>query len=329
MGGYPDDTNGSKKMFKCGGDKPTICVLGAGAMGCLLGGKLCEGGLDVTFVDKWEEHINALNSKGLQLTGVGGDRTLKVKASSDVASLGTFDVVIVQCKATDTTTATASAKHLLHEETVAVSFQNGLGNEDMMAEVLGSADQVFGGQTLEGANMEGPGCARIHTNLSSYMGEWKGGASERCGNLCKIFTEAGLQTIEDADMKKKIWMKAVYNCVVSPLSTLTNLAHKDVYCRPDANYLADIIIKEALAVARAEGLCISDEEGRECLDKVIASNQANKSSMAMDVLAKRKSEIDFINGRIVTLAQKHGIEVPMNRSMVFFVKGLESHYTGQ
>jgi 2-dehydropantoate 2-reductase len=315
--------------FKCGGDKPTVCVLGAGAMGCLLGGKLSEGGLDVTFVDKWQEHIDAMNSNGLKLIGTGGERTLKVKATSDVASLGTFDVVIVQCKATDTTAAMTSAKHLLTKESVAVSFQNGLGNEDMMADVLGGAEQVFGGQTLEGANMEGPGCARIHTNLESYMGEWRGGSSARCGALCKIFTDAGLKTIENADMKKKIWMKAIYNCVVSPFSSLSNLAHKDVYCRPDSIPLADIVIKEVLAVARAEGLSISEEEGRECLDKVIASNQANKSSMCMDILAKRRTEIDFINGWIVKLASKHNIDVPMNRSMVFFVKALESHYTGE
>jgi len=315
--------------FKCGGDKPTVCVLGAGAMGCLLGGKLSEGGLDVTFVDKWQEHVDALNSKGLNLVGTGGDRTFKVKATSDVASLSTFDVIIVQCKATDTKPAMASAKHLLHEGSVAISFQNGLGNEDVMAEVLGSANQVFGGQTLEGANMEGPGCARVHTDLSSVMGEWKGGESDRCAQLCAIFTNAGLKTEQNGDMKKKIWMKAIYNCVVSPLSTLTNLSHKDVYCRTDALFLADIIIKEALSVARAEGVALTDEEGRECIDKVIASNQANKSSMANDVLAKRRSEIDFINGWICTLAEKHKIDVPMNRSMVFFVKGLESHYTGE
>merc|ERR1719424_2509766 len=142
--------------YKCGGAKPTICVLGAGAMGCLIGGKLCEGGLDVTFVDKWQAHVDAMNANGLKLVGVGGERILSVKATKDVVSLGTFDVIVVQCKATDTRAAIASAKHLFHGGTVAISFQNGLGNEDMMAEELGSAEQIFGGQTLEGANMEGP-----------------------------------------------------------------------------------------------------------------------------------------------------------------------------
>jgi 2-dehydropantoate 2-reductase len=308
------------------GMEPTVAVLGAGAMGCLLGGKLAEGGLQVTFIDTWKDHVDAMNSKGLKLVGKGGERVLKVNATSDIKTLGTFDVIIVQCKATDTKSATESAKHLFHEGTIAVSFQNGLGNEDIMAEVLGSADKVFGGQTLEGANMEGPGVARIHTNLASVMGEWRGGTSERCSRLCQIFTRAGLRTEEDANMRKKIWMKAIYNCVVSPLSTLCDLTHRDVYCRDNAIDIAEIITKEALAVARAEGVNVSDKEARECIDKVIASNQANKSSMCMDILAKRRSEIEFINGRVAFLAEKHGIPAPFNRAMVYFVKALQIHY---
>jgi len=222
------------------------------------------------------------------------------------------------------------AKHLFHDETVAVSLQNGLGNENVMAEVLGDPKKVFGGQTLHGANIVGPGCVKIHTGEGrsdvSFIGEWVGGKSERCGRICEIFTAAGLKCEEDAAIMKKVWMKAIYNCVVSPLSALTGLFHKDVYCRDDSGYVANLIIEEALAVARAEGVEVSDEEARECLDKVIASNQANKSSMAMDIDAKRQSEMDFINGFVCTLAKKHGIEVPMNRTMVFLVKGLESHF---
>jgi len=311
------------------GEKPTVAVLGAGAMGCLFGGLLIEGGLDVTFIDKWQEHVSKIKTEGLRLVGLGGDRTLKAKATTDVTKLGTFDIIIVQCKATDTRAAVESAKHLFRKDSVAISFQNGLGNEDVIAEVLGGADRVFGGQTLQGANIEGPGVSRIHTNLVSYIGEWNGGCSQRCGRIARVFSAAGLPTEEDPNMKKKLWMKAIYNCVVSPLSTLTNLTHRDVYCRKDAIPVADAIVKEALQVAAAEGIDISEKEGREYLDKVIASNQANKSSMCNDILAKRKSEIDYINGRILTLARKHGISVPVNQAMAFCVRGVESHYTGE
>ena len=190
------------------GKMPKIAVLGAGAMGCLFGGLLAENGLEVTLIDKWEEHIEAINKDGLKLTGVGGDRTLKnVAATSDIASLGPHDVVIVQCKAPATREAVESARHLFHEHTVAVSFQNGLGNEDVIAEVLGSSGKVFGGQTLQGAHVEGPGQVHVHTDLASYIGEWGGGSSDRCGRLARILTEHGVPCHEDPDMKKRIWMK--------------------------------------------------------------------------------------------------------------------------
>jgi len=298
-------------------------------MGCLIGGLMREGGLDVTLVDTWQQHIDEINKNGLKLVGEGGERFVQIKATSDVSTLGKFDVIIVQCKATATRAAITSAKPLFHDTTVALSLQNGLGNENVMAEVLadlGGADRVFGGQTLQGANIEAPGCARIHTNLASYIGEWKGGKSERCGKIVAAFNAAGFPTEEHENIAKKIWMKAIYNCVVSPLSAVTNKAHKDVYCRHDSLYVAELITNEALQVARAEGIEVSEAEARECLDKVIASNQANKSSMAMDIDAKRQSEMDFINGFVVTLAEKHGIEVPLNRTMVFLVKALESHF---
>ena len=308
------------------GEKPNICVVGAGAMGCLFGGLLSEGGLNVTLVDKLQEHVEKINQKGLKMVGLGGDRTIKINATTDTSKLDKFDVIIIQCKATQTKEAVESVKNLFHEKTIAISFQNGLGNEDVMSEVLGE-ENVFGGQTLQGANIEGPGKVRIHTNLVSYIGEWSGSASDRCARLSQIFSSHGLPTQEDTFIKKKIWMKVIYNCVVSPLSTLTNLAHKDIYSRKDAIVVANSIIKETIEVARAEGLEITDEEGRECLDKVIASNQSNKSSMCVDVLQKRKSEMDFINGRILSLAEKHKIDVPMNRFLVFSVKALESHFT--
>ena len=109
-------------------------------------------------------------------------------------------------------------------------------------------------------------------------------------------------------------------------SKINYIYNQKRYSRDQAIKVADSIIKETLAVAAAEGVDISEAQGRECLDKVIASNQDNKSSMAMDLDAKRKSEMDFINGRIVHMADKHGVDVPVNRSMMFLVHALESHF---
>lgn len=310
---------------------PSVIIVGAGAMGCLLGSQLFNGGMDVTLLDKWEAHVNAINKEGLRVDGKGGfPNRLQIPACLNVEDLPAdkyFDVAIIQCKSNATRVAIKGVLSRLKPDAVAISFQNGLGNEEVLSEVLGGDHRVLGGQTLQGAHMEGPGHCYAHTSdLPSYMGEWRGGVSDRVSELCYRFTKAGLPTFESTNVKKQVWKKALYNCVVSPLSALTRLAHKDIYIREDSDKVADKILEEARAVAEAEGVHLTENEAHDCLAKVIASKQANTSSMCQDILAKRQTEMNFLNSFIVDCAEKHGIQVPLNRAMAFLVKGLESHY---
>ena len=119
-------------------DKPKIVVVGAGAMGGLFGGLLAEGGLDVTLVDAWPEHIAAIKADGLRILGVGGDRAIKVDATTDAGEVKGADVVLFQCKAFANEAAARSVTHLFGGATVAITFQNGLGNEQTLGGILGS-----------------------------------------------------------------------------------------------------------------------------------------------------------------------------------------------
>jgi 2-dehydropantoate 2-reductase len=112
------------------------------------------------------------------------------------------------------------------------------------------------------------------------------------------------------------------------MSGITNLQIRDLFAKDDAQQLAFAIIDEALKVAQAEGLNISQDESREVLLKIIASDQTNKSSLCVDILNKRKTEIDFINGSVVRLGEKHAIPTPLNKAMVTLVKTFENQYLG-
>ena len=306
-----------------------VMIVGAGAMGCLFGGILAENGCHVHLVDPWKEHVDKINKFGLKLTGIGGDRTIKnlvAVTNTDELSL-TPDIVIVQCKSMYTKDAVKSILNLVDEKTKFVSFQNGLGNEDEIAEILGSSDNVFGGQTLQGANIVKPGEVNIHTNLPSYIGSWKNKQNYLDAQIiANFFSRHGLPTYYDCDIEKRIWMKVIYNCVVSPYSALTRLTHRQVYSTPDAIENANLIINEAVNVAFKEGILITDQEAQECLQKVIDSKQENKSSMCYDIEANRHSEINYINGRIVKLAEKHDVEVPVNKTMEFLIKSIEYNF---
>ena len=140
-------------------ENPTLAVVGAGAMGSLFGGLLAEGGLDVTLVDVWQEHVDNINRDGLKIVGYGGDRFVPVKATTRPEALAPVDTVFVQCKAGYTRDSIASAANLIGDHTAVISFQNGLGNAELLAELIGE-EKVLGGLTAQGASMDGPGIVR-------------------------------------------------------------------------------------------------------------------------------------------------------------------------
>jgi len=307
-------------------DKNTkIAVLGAGAMGSFFGGLLAEKGLDVVLIDVWKEHVDNINKNGLKISGVGGERFVKVRASSDPSSESLVDVIFVQCKAAHTKAAIQGATSMYNKDTVFISFQNGLGNEELIGELVGE-EQVLGALTAQGANVEGPGHIYAHTNLFTSIGEMTGEKTDRVNSLCSLFSKHGLPCEPSQEIRKQIWCKLLYNLAVSPMSSLTDMSLRQVFETAGAKAVGDLLVLEGLAVARAEGVDIPEEEADHILKKVIASRQENKSSMCVDILKKRQSEVDFINGRVVALANKHGINTPVNVAMVFFVKALESKF---
>lgn len=306
---------------------PKVAVVGAGAMGCLFGGLLAEGGLDVTLVDIWQAHVDTINQKGLQMLGHGGDRFIPVKATTHPSEVGTVDVVSVQCKAAFTTEAVRNAQSLFAPQTVAISFQNGLGNEEAIGEVIGMAN-VIGGLTAQGASMAGPGVVQNYSNLPSYIGEIDGRVTSRVERIARAFTEAGLQTSVSQNVKQDIWKKLMANIAVSPSCALADQKIKEVIAVPEMREIMFDALDEAALVAQAEGIALNVEESRAMLSQIVGSGGTgdNKSSLCVDVLNQRKTEIDFINGMIVKLGKQHGIPTPVNKTLVAAVKALESKY---
>ncbi len=309
--------------------QPRIAVVGAGAMGCLFGGLLAEGGLDVTLIDVWQEHVDRINRDGLQMLGYGGDRSIRVRATTDPGGLEAVDVLFVQCKAPYTRRAVGRVAHLLREDSVAISFQNGLGNEENIGEVIGM-ERVMGGVTAQGAAVEGAGAVRNFGSLPTQIGEMGGGLSERAERIASALDRAGLPTSAVADVRQAIWKKLLANIAISPTSAIANLTIKQVFAVPALRETAYEALDEAVEVARAEGVELNAGETREVIDQIAGPTGTgdNKSSLCVDILNRRPCEIDVINGAVVRLARLRGIATPVNKTLVAAVKGLESHYLG-
>ncbi|MDC0427053.1 2-dehydropantoate 2-reductase [Pelagibacteraceae bacterium] len=306
-----------------------VAVLGAGAMGCLFGGLMAEKGLDVVLIDVWKEHVDAINKNGLKMDGHGGDRFIKIKATTDPSTLKTVDAIIIMCKATALKTALTNSKNIIGDNTMLMSFQNGIGHEAIMQEIAGK-DKVLGGTTTQASNIVGPGHIKNHGSLPSWIGEYEGGMSDRVSNLAETFTAHNLETIAVADIKKRKWMKLFALTAIGPLSSIFNLHHTDLYItnknQKVSRSLGKQIILETRAVARADGVDVTEDECLEMFNKIVDSNQTNKSSMCFDILNKRKTEIEFINGAVAKIGKNHGIKTPMNDLMYDMIMVKEGMY---
>jgi 2-dehydropantoate 2-reductase len=310
-------------------DNPSVVVIGAGAMGGLFGGLLAEGGLDVTLVDTWDEHIAAIASHGLRTVGVGGDRAIPVRATTDAGTVRAADVVLFQCKAFANGAAANAARHLFTGRTVAISFQNGLGNEETLAGSLG-AENVMGGLTAQAGLVEAPGVVRNFGDLPTIIGEMAGGLSARATAIAAAFTRAGLATSASADIKRDKWKKLLGNVALGAISAVTDLRSFEIMRVPE---LRDIVLRsvdEAAAVARAEGIALDIAEAREVLMRLVDTSAGgtgtSKSSMREDIARRRRTEIDTIHGAVQRLARRHGLPTPTIDTMIALVKGLESAY---
>ena len=305
---------------------PKVAIVGAGAMGSLFGGLLAEGGLDVTLVDIWQEHADAINATGLKMVGHGGERLIPVKATSDPSTIDSVDVVFFQCKATCNADAAASVKHLFNNEhTVAISFQNGLGNEEEIESILGDG-KVLGGLTAQGANIEKPGVVRNHAELPSTLGEMQGGMSDRAIALARAFTGHRLPTEVSDNIQHNIWKKLMANIGVSGTSAAPNLTLGRIVQVAELKAIAYRAIDEALAVAKAENIDLDPDAAREVFHQITSGTPGNKSSLCVDIVNERPSEVDYIYGSVIELGQKHDIDTPVLQTILAVIKGLQSHY---
>jgi 2-dehydropantoate 2-reductase len=308
-------------------EKPKVVVVGAGGMGALFGSVLKEGGLQVTLVDTNADHVTAIRENGLQITGFGGDRTVEIAATQDAGTVEVADVILFQCKAHGSRDAARSVRHLVTGGAVCISFQNGLGNEEVIAEEVG-AGNVLGGLTTMAGEMLGPGRIRDFSRVPAYLGEMEGGISDRAQQITSAFTAAGLETHASENIRLDTWKKLLGNIAFSALSGATNLTSAACLRVPELKQTSLRALDEALAVAASLGIDLDREEvvkGMEMISQPGGTGD-NKSSLCVDILNQRPTEVDFIYGSVIAKARETGVATPTLDTLASIVKGLESHY---
>jgi 2-dehydropantoate 2-reductase len=301
-----------------------ICVLGAGALGCAIGGVLTEGGNEVWLINRNAAQVEAMNCRGLLLRDGGVDRSVRVHAATTAKDAGVVDLVVVLVKSFDTRQAMDAAKSLVGPQTMVLSLQNGLGHEDILADVVGR-ERVLAGKTYAGGTQLGVGHVLVGTRgKDTHIGELDGRITERVQRIAQVFSAAGLETIVSDNILGAMWDKLLINVATGALTGITRLSYGDLYQQPELEACAVAAVAEAMAVAEASGIVLGITEPRDAWVKAGAGLPYEfKTSMLQSLEKGSVTEIDFVNGAVVRWGEKCGVPTPVNQTLVACIKGIE------
>jgi 2-dehydropantoate 2-reductase len=291
-----------------------IAVMGAGAIGSLFGALLARAGFDVTLIGR-ELHVRAIKEKGLRVSGLE-EFNVKLKA---VTLPVEADLFLFTVKSYDTEQAARAIP--LKETTAVLTLQNGIGNEEIIASIIGS-ERVISGKTAYGSTLLEPGHIRYTGKGETVIGELDGRVTERIKKIAELFNSAGIETSIAVDINTKIWEKLIVNAGINAITAITGLRNGEILKFDELKALLRQAVEESVAVAKASGITIKEDMVERTI-RVARATAENQSSMLQDVKRGKRTEIDAINGAIVKNGERYGISTPVNRTLTALVKGME------
>jgi 2-dehydropantoate 2-reductase len=299
-----------------------VAVIGCGAVGSLFAAHLAQlDDAEVWAFDLAQDHVDAINACGLRLSGAG-DLVGRVRATTDAAELPPCHFGVVAVKSMHTSSAIAACAHAFEHGAVA-SVQNGAGNEELIAEAVA---EVIRGTTFPAGHLIEPGHVGWDTKGDTTIGPFEPSPAPmaKVEQLADALTRSGMPTHAIADARGPQWRKLIFNAASNAIAALTGLTHGRIDDVPETRALAEAVMSEGKAVADAQGIVL-DSDPVELFHYAARKDVAydHKPSMLQDVQAGRPTEIDFLNGAIVTYGERHGVDTPLNRALTALVKGLE------
>jgi len=298
-----------------------ICVIGCGAVGSIFAAHLAKAGeAEVWAYDVWTEHVEEMEKNGLRISGAA-EITARLNATSDPKQLPRCDYGIVATKAIHTKMAIVEAAHAFDENSSVCSVQNGVGNEELIAEHV---KYVIRGTTFPAGHAIAPGHIGYDIQGDTWIGAFEptNTPMSRVEELAGFLTRAGMNTIPLKDARGAQWTKLIFNASTNPVGALTLLHHGAATRFGPTGELFNDLIAEGEAVARKLGIELHGDP-RRLVQKGANAPGKHRASMLQDVLAKRQTEVDFMNGAISEWGDKVGVPTPLNKVLWKLIKGLE------
>ncbi len=304
-----------------------IAIVGCGAMGCVYAALFSEAGHEVWAIDTWCEHVAAMRTVGLRIEGASGDRIVSgIQAQTDPAQAGACDLVIVATKASGVESAAKSIEPLLGPETPVITIQNGLGAGERIARHLDPSRIILGVAEAFGASMQGP--AHVHHNSMKMirLGEIDGGPSDRLSWITDTWSEAGFTAAAFDDINQLVWEKFICNVAFSAPCTMFARTMGEVIDDPASWHVAAQCALEAYDAGRAMHIAIGYDDPVAYVREFGERMPGARPSMYLDHLARRRSEIDFINGMVPVVARRAGTGSSYNEMVSAAVRAREATF---
>jgi 2-dehydropantoate 2-reductase len=292
----------------------SILILGTGALATLFAARLAAAGVFITMLGTWPEGLAALSEKGVRVDG--DDRAFHVHATDNPAECKGICFALVLVKAWQTERAAIQLSGCLAENGVALTLQNGLGNDTVLAWTLGLPRVARGVATL-GATLLAPGLVCL-----GGVGTVSLESHPRLSPLKEMIHRAGFVVNVVSDLQSLVWSKLAVSSAINPLTALLRVKNGELLELPSARALMGELVRETAAVAKTLGVVLPFPGPELTAEEVAQRTAENQSSMLQDVLRGAPTEIDAINGAVVRLAEENNLKVPVNRTVWSLVKAI-------
>lgn len=305
-----------------------IAIVGPGAIGSLFAGMLSRGGHDVWLIDRRSERARLLSRRGIWVSGVSGEFNAGVRTSCIPEDVGPVRLALVAVKSYDTEGAAETARPLVGPDTAVLTLQNGLGNIEVLARVLG-VECVLGGVTSQGATLIALGQVRHAGQGATVIGELDGELTPRLREIAEAFSDCGLRTELTADLDSVLWGKLAVNAGVNAVATLAQVRNGGLLESRCLRQMMRGAVGEVVRVAQRLEVELPEEDMESYAEGICQRTADNVNSMLQDVHRQRRTEVDAINGAVVREGERVGVGTPINTVLAELIRGVEQTYAAR
>lgn len=303
-------------------------VIGLGAIGSILSAHLLKAGMNVTLVEVLKDRVLSMSQKGLQVK----DPRSQIIGDLDVSPEKYFfscremkdkpDCIFICTKTYNLMDVAKELKGDIFSSSLFVIFQNGLDNEDSIAELLGKEKVLRCVNNYAGMMRSDNEVDITFFNKPNYIGVMDEKSISKAQEIAKALTDTGIETKYSDQIKKHEWEKAILNGALASVTAATGLTMKDVMDYKPLRVMVENLIHEGIKAGESTGIQFKENFFEFCVS-YLSKGGYHKPSMLLDIEGGGRTEIDFINGKIVEYGEKHGIDVPYNKMITAIVRGLE------